>query len=41
MISFSLENPENVSLEVFNLQGRSVAKPIDESLQAGLYSRVF
>ena len=38
MISFSLARNENVSLEVFNLQGRSVIKLIDESLPSGEHS---
>ena len=37
-ISFSLARNENVSLEVFNLQGRSVVKLIDESLHSGEHS---
>ena len=38
LISFSLARNENVSLEVFNLQGRSVVKLIDESLHIGEHS---
>ena len=38
MISFSLARNENVRLEVFNLQGRSVVKLIDESLYSGKHS---
>ena len=41
LISFSLENPQYVSLEVFDINGRTIAKPIDKALQAGYYTVEF
>ena len=41
LISFSLENPQYVSLEVYDIKGRTIAKPIDKALQAGYYTVEF
>lgn len=41
LISFSLENPQYVSLEVYDIKGRTIAKPIEKALQAGYYTIEF
>ena len=41
LISFSLENPQYVSLEVYDIKGRRIAKPIEKALQAGYYTVEF